>query len=215
MTKRTQSYKSLILLSIMLCGVAACIPQGTSPAAPPTPTLPPGWETYPHLGQCTYALSHPSEMDSTVQGTYNWILSHSATEPSGPVPNFVYISVIPDDFQPGGDEIIYNYDPAEMDTLLQLQVGESTSLRADPNLAPWFTYTRLPDTILSNQAVQTYENTQPWEFPPGTKELRYYLKVNGCTYLVGGYLSTVGSGQSGAIDQQLFDQIIATFRLTP
>jgi hypothetical protein len=151
-------------------------------------------------------------MDGASQGTNNWILSHTTTEPSGPVPNFIYISVIPDDFQnePGA---IYNYDPAETENLLNMQIAESKSLREDPNIAPWFTYTRLPDRTLSNQTAQTYENTQPWEFPPGTKEIRYYLKANGCTYLVGGYMATVGSGQPGAIDEELFDQIIATFRL--
>jgi hypothetical protein len=92
-------------------------------------------------------------MDGASQGTYNWILSHTTTEPSGPVPNFVYISVIPDGFQnePGA---IYNYDPAETQTLLNMQVGESRSLRDDPNIAPWFTYTRLPDTTLGNQTAQ-------------------------------------------------------------
>ena len=137
-------------------------------------------------------------MDGTSQGTYSWNLSPTFTEPVGLVPNFVYISVIPDGFQ-GGPGEIYNYDRAETETLLNTPTGESRSLRDfDPNLAPWFTYTRLPDTTLGNQTAQTYENKQPWEFPPGTKEIRYYLKANGCTYLIGGYFSTVGSGQPGA-----------------
>jgi hypothetical protein len=155
-------------------------------------------------------------MDVINQGTYNWLLSSIAAESGAPVPNFVYVSVIPDDFLPNaGDEVIYNYDPAEAQTLLTLQVGESRSLRADPNLAEWFSYTRLPDRHLGNQAAQTYENTQPWEFPLGTKEIRSYLKANGCTYLVGGYMATVGSGQPGAIDEALFDEILATFRAAP
>lgn len=156
-------------------------------------------------------------MEGASQDTYSWILSSTTEEPSGPVPNFVYISVIPDDFPRSGDgsEIIYNYDPVETRTLLSLQLGESRSLRDDPNLASWFTYTRLQDTALGNQAAQTYENDQPWEFPLGTKEIRYYVQANDCTYLVGGYMATVGSGQPGAMDQQRFDQILATFRLAP
>jgi hypothetical protein len=154
-------------------------------------------------------------MEAARQGTYNWLLSVTATDPSGPVPNFIYISVIPDGFPRSGEEpgAIYNYDPAETQTLLNMQVGESKSLREDPNLTSSFTYTRLPDTTLGGQAAQTYENTQPWEFPPGTKEIRYYSKGNGCTYLIGGYIATVGSGQPGAIDEELFNQIVATFRL--
>jgi hypothetical protein len=82
-------------------------------------------------------------------------------------------------------------------------------------MADWFTYARLPDMMLSSQTAQAYENTQPWEFPLGTKEIRYYLQGKGCTYLIGGYMATVGSGRPGAIDEELFDQIIATFRLAP
>lgn len=215
MTERTSVSKHLILLSILLCAVAACVPQNTPPAAPPTPTLAPGWETYSNQGQCIYAINHPSDIDLTSQGPYSSIFGYAASESGGSVPNFIYISVIPDGFQSGADEIIYNYDPAETEALLNLQVGESTSLRADPNLASWFTYTRLSDASLSNQSAQTYENTQPWEFPGGTKEIRYYLRGDGCTYLVGGYMSTVGSGQPGAIDQELFEEIIASVRLAP
>jgi hypothetical protein len=152
-------------------------------------------------------------MDGASSGTYSWILSPTAAEPSGPVANFIYVSVIPDDFQSSEPGAIYNYDPAEAQTLLSMQVGESRSLRDDPLLADWFTYTRLSDTALGAQAAQTYENDQPWEFPLGTKEIRYYLKANGCTYLIGGYIATVGSGQAGWIDEELFTRIIAAFRL--
>ena len=205
----------LLILSLLFGGVAGCARAATplSPTPLVEATLPSGWETYTSPGQCAYAISHPANMDGASQGTYSWILSVAATEPSGPVPNFVYISVIPDDFQSDESGVIYNYDAAETTTLLNMQVGESRSFREDPNLAPWFTYTRLTDTTLGNQTAQTYENTQPWEFPPGTKEIRYYLKGNGCTYLIGGYLATVGSGQPGAISQELFDEIMATFQL--
>ena len=211
----------LVILSLLLGVAAGCAPRATQPVDLPTPTLPvaatlpSGWETYTSQGQCGYSISHPANMEGASQGTYSWILSVTATEPSGPVPNFVYISVIPDDFQSSESGAIYNYDPAETETLLNMQVGESRSLRDDPNIAPWFTHTRLQDTTLSNQTAQTYENTQPWEFPLGTKEIRYYLKANGCTYLIGGYFATVGSGQPLAIDEELFDQIIATFKVNP
>ena len=216
MTKRARVSMKLLILSVLFAVLVACVPQSTPPVAAPTPTVPPGWERYVSQGQCSYVIDHPSTMDGTSQGTYSWSLSVSSTEPSEPVPNFVYISVIPDDLQAGEDGSIYNYNPTEAQTLLGMQVGESRSLRDfDPNLAPWFTYTRLRDRALDNQTVQTYENLQPWEFPLGTKEIRYYLKANGCTYLVGGYMATVGSGQPGAIDEALFDEIMATFRVAP
>ena len=212
MTAKTHVNTSLMVLSVLLVGLAGCAPASTPL---PTPTLPPGWETYSHQGQCSYAISYPSDMDGTSQGTYGWTLNITATESSGPVPNFVYISVIPDGFQGGEDGSIYNYNPTDTQTLLNMQVGESRSLREDPTLANWFSYTRLPDRTLSNQSAQTYQNTQPWEFPLGTKEIRYYLKANRCTYLIGGYVATVGSGQPGAIDEELFDEIIATVHLAP
>lgn len=215
MKERLQAITGLLLLGVLFAGAAGCTPPATQDPILPTPTVAPGWERYTASatqGQCGFVIDHPLDMEPASQGTYNWIIRSTAAEPSGPVPNFVYVSVIPDDV-PGPDEIIYNYDPAEAQTLLSLQVGESRSLREDPNLADWFRYTRLPDTTLSGLAARTYENLQPWEFPPGTKEIRYYLQANGCTYLIGGYLSTVGSGQMGAIDQELFEQVAATFRL--
>jgi hypothetical protein len=227
MIGRTQVSTSLMMVSILLGAVAGCAPQSTqpvdlatptlpsipSPTVPVEATLPSGWEAYTNQDQCGYSISHPSNMDGSSQALHSWSLNVSTTEPSGPLPSFVYISVIPDDFQ-GGPGEIYNYDPAETQTLLNMQVGESKSVRDfAPDLAPSFTYTRLPDTTLDGQAAQTYENTQPWEFPAGTKEIRYYLKANGCTYLIGGYLTAAGSGGPGAIDEELFDQIIATFRL--
>jgi hypothetical protein len=61
---------------------------------------------------------------------------------------------------------------------------------------------------------QAVENTQSWELPTGTKEIRYYLQANGCTYLIGGYLDATDANQSGAINEELFNQVMATFRLT-
>lgn len=215
MTKRLQVVTSLMIFSILLGGVVGCAQPATPVSVPPTPTLSPGWVTYNNDpdGQCGFAIDHPSDMEGASQDSRSWILRRTTTDPDMPFPNFIYISVIPADFNSTEPGVIYNYNPAETQALLNLQVGESRSLREDPTIAPSFTYTRLPDATLGNQAAQKYTNTQPWEFPPGTKEIRYYLQGSGCTFLVGGYLSTVGSGQPGAIDEDLFEQITATFRL--
>jgi hypothetical protein len=114
-------------------------------------------------------------MDVAGQSEHSWILNYKATETGSPIPNFVYISVIPDDFRNDKSGVIYNYEPGETQTLLDMQVAESRSLRDDPILESWFTYTRLSDTMLGNQAAKAYENSQPWEFPLGTKEIRYYV----------------------------------------
>jgi hypothetical protein len=218
MNNKTQWLAVQIMVGILLASVAGCVAPSTQPASPPTPTLPTGWVTDSATatqGKCGYAIDHPAEMGFNGQTDYSRILNVTTTDPSGPVPNLIYISVIPDGFQSDEPGVIYNYDPGETQTLLSMQVGESRSLRSDPNLAPSFTYTRLPDITIASQAAKAYENTQPWEFPPSTKEIRYYIEANGCTYLIGGYLSTVGSGQVGAISEELFDQIITRFRITP
>jgi hypothetical protein len=221
------------ILSLVFSGVVGCAPA-TQPVDPATPvttaaatqptdpatapvveaTLPSGWESYTSPGPCGYTISFPADMEGASQNMYSWLLNYPGTEPNGPYPNFVYVSVIPADFQGGAGEI-YNYDPAAAQTLLSMQVGESKSLHEDPNLAPSFTYTRLTDTTLSDSAAQTYENVQPWEFPAGTKEVRYYLQGNGCTYLVGAYMDSTGSGEPGRISQARFDEIMATFRIQP
>ena len=225
----------LVLLCLLFGAVAGCAAAGTQPVEPTTAppataiqpvdpttappaaeaTLPSGWESYTHQGSCAYTISHPADMSLASEATHSWIFNYATTEPSGPVPNFIYISVIPADFQSNEPGAIYNYDPAETQTLLGLQIGESRSMREDPNLAPSFTYTRLADTILGNQTAQTYENAQPWEFPAGTKEIRYYLQGNGCTYLIGGYMAAGGSGEPGTINQELFDEVMATFQVNP
>ena len=212
MTRKVQAMKVQIVLCIFFGMLAGCAAPDTPVAPLPTPTVAPGWERLLHEGQCSYVIDFPADMESASQGEYSWILNSTAPEP---VPNFIYISVIPDDFQSSEPGVIYNYDPAEAQTLLNMQAGEQRELRADPTVAPWFTYTRLPDTLLGAQPAQTYENEQPWEFPLGTREVRYYLRGNGCTYLVGGYMATVGSGQPGWIGEEAFDEIVATFRLTP
>ncbi len=221
-------WKRLVILSLCLGGLWGCapvtpppteLPVHTEPASLPSPTTaveatnPAGWETYSSGGQCGYSLSHPADMELASQGTYSWLLTPSAADPAGTVRNFVYVSVIPADFQSGGEEIIYNYDPVEADNLLSMQVGESRPLHDVQETAQWFTYTRLPDTSLGGQAARAYENVQPWEFPAGTKEIRYYLQADGCTYLIGGYLDAAASNQPGAIGEDLFDPIVATLRL--
>ena len=152
----------LVILSLFLGGVAGCSQVATPPAAQATPppvstvsmpspaaspeaTLPAGWDTYVSQGQCGYAISHPADMQGASQGTYSWTLDATSSEPTGPTPNFVYVSVIPDGFQGQAGEI-YNHDPAEANTLLSMQVGESKSVHPDLNTASSFTYTRLPDT---------------------------------------------------------------------
>jgi hypothetical protein len=179
----------------------------TEPAAPATVS---NWETYtsPSL---SYSIRYPTDMAGSDNGSYSWTLAKTPTNPEDVTRNFIYVSVIPVDFK-GEDGEIYNYNKPETDILLNMQVGESKSLREDTTEG--FTYIRKPDTIISGQPAMTYENTQPWEFPAGTKEIRYYLQTDMYLYLIGGYIDTTGANQSGAITEELFNEIIATLQVT-
>jgi hypothetical protein len=191
-------------------------PTATDEAPLPTATsevsIPTGWKTYTNQ-QCQYTISYPPDMEISGEGTSSQSLAFKLDSPGRGAANFVYVSVIDQESQTAGEGIIYNYSPAETDMLLNMQVGESKALRDIADVAPWFTYERKQDTTIGGHDAQTYENAQPWEFPEGTKEIRYYLLLDGCTYMIGGYLDGLGSNETGAIGEELFNQIVATIQL--
>jgi hypothetical protein len=149
------------------------------------------------------------------EGDYSQTLGFKMDNPDEGARNFVYVSLITPEIQSMGSEEVYNYDPTEADLLLNLQVGESKISRDIPQVSQWFSYLRMPDTDINGYDAKTYENVQPWEFLEGTKEIRYYLSLDGCIYQIGGYLDTTQSNQPGAITEDLFDQIVATIRVMP
>ena len=193
-------------------------PQATPTTPAPTTTdealIPAGWTTYTGQG-CEYAISLPADMQILDEEIYSRTFGFKLVNPDQVAGNFVYVSVIMQESQNLGGEGIYNYDPNVAKLLLNLQVGESKAVHPVPDLAPWFTYQRLPDTNISGYSVQTYANLQPWEFPEGTKEMRYYLSLNDCMLQIGGYVDTTQSNQPGAITEDRFKQIVATLRVMP
>jgi hypothetical protein len=190
------------------------MPITPSPTATAEALIPAGWMTYTSQ-RCEYALSYPGDMQASHEGTYSRSFSFNLANPDEGARNFVYVSVINPEYQDPNGEGIYNYNPAEASRLLDLQVGESQSVRDISNVAEWFTYQRQPDTTISGYAAKTYENVKPWEFPSGTKEIRYYLSLESCTYQIGGYIDTTQSNQPGAITEDLFNQIVASIHLMP
>lgn len=223
-------YIVLGMIFISGCSRAASLPApgATTPQVAPTTLLstatgeapiPAGWTTHTSQ-QCEYAISYPSEMVVTYQNPYSQTFGFKPANPDEGARNFIYVSVIAPEIQnmvKGGiyKSDVYNYDPAATDIMLNMQVGEVKSSHSNPDMASGFTYQRQPDTMISDHTAQAYENVQPWEFPRGTKELRYYSSLNGCTYLIGGYMDTTGSNQPGAITEDLFHQIVATVQLMP
>lgn len=181
--------------------------------------LPAGWTTHTSQ-QCEYTIGHPSDMQVIEQTPYSDLLVFSLADPEQGARNFLYVSVIAPQIQDMAsqgayDHSVYNYDPAATGLLLNMQVGESKPVHEVAALADSFTYQRLPDTTLGGQAARTYENLQPWEFPLGTKEIRYYVSLEECIYLVGGYMDTAGSDQPGTLSEDLFHQIVDTIQLAP
>ena len=225
---------ALTIVGLLLVVSVGCSPVSTQPSEQLTPStiepqaeptiplptatsealIPAGWAT--HTSQrCEYTIGYPAEMQVTNNGPHSRIIEFEPPDPDQGSRNFIYVSVISPDLQVSPDEGVYNYDPAVAEILLSMQVGESKPVHEDPNIAPWFTYQRQPDTSISGHAAQTYENAQPWEFPDGTKEIRYNLSLNGCTYLIGGFMDTSGANQPGTVTEELFKQIVATIQLTP
>jgi hypothetical protein len=225
---------ALVIAGLLLAGAAGCAPGRQAPSSPPdarrtteppsapavaslVPTLaapvPAGWETLTSP-RFPYSLSFPTGMQGTENGDNSWTLGMKLDTPGDGARNFVYLSVIPAGFQTDGGDI-YNYNTPDADMLLDMRVGESQSLHEGEDTMPGFTYTRMMNTMIGGQEAKTYENAQPWEFPEGTKEIRYFLQVDPYTYLIGGYIDTTGTNPPGAITQAAFDQIVATFRVLP
>ncbi len=185
----------LSIAGLFLAVSAGCGPVSTQPSVQPTPSatepqaapatplptptsearIPDGWATYTSQ-QCEYAISYPSEMQVTDENPYSRTFGFKLANSDEGARNFIYASVIVPEIQSmvkQGDynSDVYNYDPAEAEILRNMQVGESKPVREIPNVDSGFTYQRKPDARISDQAAQTYENVQPWEFPDGTKEI--------------------------------------------
>jgi len=206
---------------VIVNGVTASFDHRVLPAGNSQEPIPTGWTTYNSANQqCGYGISYPTEMQVTEQTPYSQTFSFKLSDPDAVDPNFVYVSVVNPEIQKMVEDgnynhDVYNYDPMAIGTLLAMQPGESKSIHQSPDMEKWFTFERMPDTDISGYAAQTYENLLPWEFPDGTKEIRYILSLDGCTYLIGGFVDITPSGQEGEITESLFQQIIATMQVVP
>lgn len=204
-------------------GVTESFDHGVAPTETtqtPTPAAA-AWFTYTSANQlCGYSVSYPSEMQATEQTPNSQIFGLKQADSDAGIPNFIYVSVITPETQKMVKENrynydVYNYDPKATENLLKIQPGESKSIHQTPGMEIGFTFERKPDTQISSYTALTFENLSPWEFPSGTKEIRYYLSQDECTYLIGGYMDTTDADQPGAITESLFHQIMATIRVIP
>jgi hypothetical protein len=190
-------------------------PAATATSVQPTPAtnIPAGWQTHRNETH-GYSISYPAELELQPNGDLSVTIGNPTGEPAVGPASFIYMSAIPKGFE-GSAGDIYNYDPAQAERLLNMQVGDSKSLsEGNPDLDRFFTYMREPDTQIAGNSALTYTNPDPWEFPPEVKEVRYYLQTDAYTYLLGGYITESDpSAQAGFITEALFNQIIATFQV--
>jgi len=180
-----------------------------------------GWTTYTSTSQqCGYTISYPPELQVTEDTPYSQTFGIKLTDSDAGARDFIYVSVVTPEIQTRIKEgtyehEVYNYDPAATEILLNMQTGESKSVHQSLSMETGFTYERMQDTQISGHTAQSYENLSPWEFPSGTKEIRYLLSLDGCTYLIGGYVDTTQSNQAGRITESLFHQIIDAIQVMP
>ena len=231
---KTLIFVGMILLLASACGqfnpapapVVTQEPVQTEPVVNESPTepvmvpvteeiVPPaGWATTSHAVQtCAYQISFPADMQVSEQGANSRLIRFALTDPDGVARNFVYVSIITEELRNADAGDVYNYSPMATNLLFGLQLGESASLHDNADIAPWFTFQRLHDATISGQTALAFENIQPWEFPVGTKELRYHITINDCMYQIGGYMDTTGSNQPGMITEDLFHQIMDQFHI--
>lgn len=202
-------------------GVTAGFDPRVTPADSGEAPVPAGWAAYTSTSQqCGYTIGYPLELQVTEQTPYSQLFSFNLPESDSDARNFVFVSVITPEIQNAVKDGLYNheaynYDPAATEILLNMQVGESQSVHQSTDMASGFTFERKADTQLSGYSALAFENLQPWEFPAGTKEIRHYLSLDGCNYLIGGYMDTTGSDLPGTITEASFNQIVATFQVTP
>ncbi len=202
-------------------GVTASFDPRAMPAEASQAPVPAGWASYTSTSQqCGYVISYPPEIQVTEQTPYSQTFGFQLADSDAGARNFIYVSVVTPEIQNTVKEglyehEVYNYDPAATEILLNMQIGESKPVHESPSMETGFTFERKLDTQISGHTAQTYENLNPWEFPSGTQEMRYLLTLDGCTYLIGGYMDTTESNQPGAITEELFNQIVATIQLNP
>lgn len=120
----------------------------------------------------------------------------------------IYISVIlPEDSASQGGSI-YNYSADGTNSLLSLQVGETTVPRSkDPKEAQFWQYTREQDVLVDRVTAKVFRSDKVWEGPADMKEKRVYVVKDGSTYMIGAYTGEV-------VTEEFFNKFLSDFKFT-
>jgi len=181
------------------------------PQVSPENDIPNGWKTYTPENN-TFEISYPPELEVSSNGEYSILITKKESQPDFGHANFIYVSVIPDSEITAGDGQIYNYNKEQFETLINIEEGEHVSLSQNdnPDLSEWFTYTRLPNVIISGNDFKVFSNSKPWEFPSEITEFRYIGgPIKGNTFILGGYVVDY----SGSITYDILQAVLQTFSI--
>lgn len=216
--------KNLVLISLALIALVAIIfislPKTKPAEVVPSPTLqvgsnrpaviPSGWQTRANE-QLKYKISFPAGYKLTENGPNGVIIEKDVAVQGAGSANFIYLTVIPDDKLESSGGEFYNYNSREYRLLTGLMPEQSTSSGEIKDLERYYTYSRLPDEMISGLSSRVFMNSKPWEFPQGTVEYRYLINKSGNLYLLGSY---TGSGESDdVITVQEFGEIKKTLAI--
>lgn len=180
-------------------------------SASTTARIPEGWQTYRDDTR-GFSISYPADFEVSPNGENSIMIVKKVSEPGQGPSNFLYISTIMEG-DTSRDGEIYNFNKTHLDSLVGMKINEKKPLAGESAaLQEYITYKRLPDTTISGNTAQAYENMKPWEFPQGTKEYRYIVDQEDRTYLIGGYISTT-SHSNYTIAEDVYKQILNTIQL--
>lgn len=178
-------------------------PLSVYPSLIPTSDPTANWKTYTN-NQYGFSISFPSDFEINKQADNQSFIIERILNRPGKNSNFLYITII----TTGQNMIknnIYAYDPKETNILLDMQIGVSKSIRPKDLLSKFWTYRRIQDVSIDGLQARSFENNNPWEFPPGTIERKMYLTKGNMMYIIGFLYGK-------DLSENFFNQILSTFK---
>ncbi len=112
-------------------------------------------------------------------------------------PSFMYISLIPDDFNGKAGEI-YIYSPEETKKLLNMQIGEIDQYQR---------YKRLADVTVDGFTAKVFEGLAPAQHLKGDIVRELYLHKGDNTYMIGVFITA----EDKSMTLETFNQILQSF----
>lgn len=162
------------------------------------------WETYTNT-KFGFTFKYPNDMNSDCWGNFEHCTFDRFTGPGRGPENFIWFQLIP--LSPKARSGEY-YNGNDIDSFLEDENSIVNTNPKFPDLAKYFTYTRLKDKKIDSFNAMVFENNSPWESKSGTVERRNIFIKGDYIYVIGAYT------ESDDISLKLFDQILSTFKFT-